>query len=367
MKLNPALLRDPVPAALDQGHYLVLLAGARPARRVEIASQPVTVGRADGQTLVFADDELLSRRHAQFVLRDGSVVVEDLGSTNGTFVDGARLGKSRRLGEGAIVVMGAQTFKYERRSRDDVRRSDELDRDLEKASSYILSLLPAPIERGPVLANWRFVPSTQLGGDAFGYDWLDADTLAVYLIDVSGHGAGAAMHSVAVLNVLKQRALPHVDFANPGAVLSSLNNRFQMDAHDGMYFTMWYGVYRIATRTLEFSAAGHHPAYLVAANKASSVPLGVPDLMIGAVSDIVYEVQQIVVPPDSALYVFSDGVFEILTKGLQQLGLPDFLPHLLAPAVEGVPEPERLYQLMKARARGGIFDDDFSLLTLSFP
>ena len=52
------------------------------------------------------------------------------------------------------------------------------------------------------------------------------------------------MHSVSVLNVLRQRALPVVDFTNPAEVLASLNSRFPTDEHNGLYFTMWYGVYR---------------------------------------------------------------------------------------------------------------------------
>ena len=60
-------------------------------------------------------------------------------------------------------------LKYERRSRLDVKKAQELERDIRKASDYVLSLLPAPIASGPVRAEWRFVPSAQLGGDAFGY------------------------------------------------------------------------------------------------------------------------------------------------------------------------------------------------------
>ena len=39
---------------------------------------------------------------------------------------------------------------------------------------------------------WRFQPSTQLGGDAFGYHWLDEQRLAIYLLDVCGHGVTEA-------------------------------------------------------------------------------------------------------------------------------------------------------------------------------
>ena len=161
----------------------------------------------------------------------------------------------------------------------------ELDRDLARASHYVHSLLPAPIVSGPVLAEWCFVPSAQLGGDAFGYDWLDPGTFVFYLIDVSGHGAGSAMHSVTVLNVLRQRALPDVDFADPAKVLSSLNLRFPMVSHNDLFFTMWYGVYHPDARTLVYGSAGHHPAYLVGPDRtradssprvASPLPFPIP-------------------------------------------------------------------------------------------
>ena len=211
--------------------------------RIELGDEPITIGRDARQSLVLVDTKV-SRVHARVSLVKGDVVVEDLGSTNGTFLNGQRISKPVKLKDGRTLGIGNHLVTYQRRSRREFERALELDRDLQKASEYLASLLPAPLTAGPVRTDWRFVPSTQLGGDAFGYQWLDPNTFAFYLIDISGHGAGAAMHSVAVLNVLRQHALPQVDFANPAEILASLNNRFQMDSHNGMFFTMWYGVYR---------------------------------------------------------------------------------------------------------------------------
>src|SRR5205807_290340 len=129
---------------------------------------------------------------------------------NGTFVDAARINGATILKDGSTLRLGGQVIKYERRSKSDIKKAEELERDIRKATDYVSSLLPPPMAEGSVRAQWRFVPSAQLGGDAFGYYWLDARTFVFYLVDVSGHGAGAAMHSVTVLNVLRQRALPHV-------------------------------------------------------------------------------------------------------------------------------------------------------------
>ena len=67
-----------------------MVEGAEPGRRIEITAAPMTIGRDAQQTLVFADTEL-SRRHARVSLVNDEAVVEDLGSTNGTFIDGKRI------------------------------------------------------------------------------------------------------------------------------------------------------------------------------------------------------------------------------------------------------------------------------------
>lgn len=354
------------PAADLLVHYLVAIAGVEPGRRVEVGTTPLTIGRDHRQTLVFADTEV-SRQHARVSLVDGEVVAEDLGSTNGTFVEGTRLSTPQVLREGNILRVGGQLLKYERRSRQDVERSQALQKDLLKATKYVFSLLPPPLNDGPVRTEWRFVPSAGLGGDAFGYYWLDPGTFVFYLIDVSGHGVGAAMHSVTVLNVLRQRALPGVDFRNPPEVLASLNNRFQMESHNGMYFTMWYGVYRPETRVLVYGSAGHSPSYLVPADRSQANPVGMPALMIGAMPDVAYGAEEVTVDPGSALHVFSDGVFEIVTKDDQRWALADFLPLLTAPAIPGTCEVDRVHHAVIDAAKPGPLEDDFSLLILKFP
>src|SRR5262249_13526052 len=133
--------------------------------------------------------------------------------------------------------------------------------ELAQASRYVQSLLPPPLT-GAVRADWRFVPSTQLGGDMFGYHWLDDDHLALYLLDVSGHGVGSSLLAVSATNVLASQALPGTDFRDPGRVLSRLNDVFQMERQHNKYFTIWYGVYRRRDRVLAWSNGGH-PAPLL--------------------------------------------------------------------------------------------------------
>lgn len=115
-------------------------------------------------------------------------------------------------------------------------------KDVAEAAKYVQSLLPEKLKKGAIRTDWRFIPSADLGGDTFGYDWLDDEHFAFYLLDVSGHGVGAALLSVSALNALRSQSLPQTDFRDPGQVLTALNRAFQMDQQNGLFFTIWYGI-----------------------------------------------------------------------------------------------------------------------------
>ena len=80
--------------------------------------------------------------------------------------------------------------------------------ELSEAAAYVQSVLPAPIKDGPVSASWQFLPSSSLGGDAFGYGPEKDGKFGICLLDVCGHGVGAALLSISVLNVIRAESLP---------------------------------------------------------------------------------------------------------------------------------------------------------------
>jgi sigma-B regulation protein RsbU (phosphoserine phosphatase) len=141
---------------------------------------------------------------------------------------------------------------------------------------------------------------------------------------------------------------------------------FQMEDHAEMYFTMWYGVFDTATRRLDFASAGHHPGYLLSADRQEIVPLATRNGLIGAVPGTTYRADSVIVPSGSSIYLFSDGVFEIVTAAGLQWRLSDFIPLLQQPPIEGLKEPERLFRTVRSAARPGDLDDDFTLVIMTF-
>lgn len=256
----------------------------------------------------------------------------------------------------------------------------KLAHELSEAAAYVESMLPEPLESGGMSSGYRFISSSQLGGDNFGYDYLDeAKTkLAIYLLDVTGHGVGSSLLSVTVGNVLSRHTLPGADFHNPASVLAALNNAFPMDQNHGKFFTMWYGVYDILTHELTYSSAGHHPAVLYPPNRDQTIHLGEPALMIGAMPDVTYENFHHTVEPGTLMYLFSDGAFEVHNPQGDMLRL-DGLHAILNNACRSVhptsrddcPDThnQRLDHIVQSirRHQGNFnFPDDFSMLEVAF-
>ena len=91
---------------------------------------------------------------------------------------------------------------------------------------------------------------------------MDDDHFAIYLIDVSGHGVGAALLSVSVMNVLRSESFTKTDFKTPEQILESLNHAFPGEDNNDMFFTIWYGIYNKRTKVLTYASGGHPPALL---------------------------------------------------------------------------------------------------------
>ena len=96
---TPARGRRGVPSAL------VVTQGALSGTTVRLGDQPVTLGRSQESTIVL-DDDYVSGRHARFYPRDGQWVVEDLGSTNGTYLDRTKVTAPTPVKIGVPVRIG---------------------------------------------------------------------------------------------------------------------------------------------------------------------------------------------------------------------------------------------------------------------
>ena len=78
-----------------------------------VDSAPLTIGRGGQNDVAIEGDEFASARHVRFEPRRDGVWVRDLGSTNGTYVNGIRIDDARRLVPGDVVRVGETDLRFE--------------------------------------------------------------------------------------------------------------------------------------------------------------------------------------------------------------------------------------------------------------
>jgi len=105
---------SPVPSA-DRGQAgrIVITSGPRAGLELELPETGLTIGRSSGSGLQITDD-YTSTNHAKIVRWRDQWVVQDLGSTNGTFVEGKRISESTTVRVGSSVRIGTTTFELRR-------------------------------------------------------------------------------------------------------------------------------------------------------------------------------------------------------------------------------------------------------------
>lgn len=208
-------------------------------------------------------------------------------------------------------------------------------RDLQAAAKIQQDLLPHSRQTGlPIDLAWAFMPAEELAGDIFNFYALDEQHLGFYLIDVSGHGIPAAMLSVHLARTLSPE--PRLDspaclspntledtvavgFPSPGRrkkpekdpvkVMTRLNENFQADDRNMMYFTMIYGVIDTRSGQGSLCQAGH-PYPLICRREGHSEWLGKGGFPVGLIPDADYEAVDFQLRPGDRLLLYSDGVTE---------------------------------------------------------
>ena len=100
---------SPRAATSSQTLSLVITAGPKEGERIPLGTDAITIGRASDATLVIRD-EYTSTRHAVLELRRGTWQISDLGSTNGTLVNGERITAPTAVVQGTPITVGQTVF-----------------------------------------------------------------------------------------------------------------------------------------------------------------------------------------------------------------------------------------------------------------
>lgn len=246
-----------------------------------------------------------------------------------------------------------------------------LDADLEAAAEIQRSLLPklGTCSLGMEM-DFRFMPSSTIGGDIFNVVCLGPEHSGFYMVDVSGHGVPAALVSVSIAqNLAPSGELLYDKVLDqprpPDGVLRILDSTFPLERFD-KFFSMFYMVYEAHSGILTYCNAGHPaPMLLRAGGRIEYLDEG--GTLVGMGYGDTYAPGKLQIQDGDTLLAYTDGVSELENQWGAQFGEENLRAHFVE--AQGN-TPEQVIQLitgkLQTHADGRPPDDDISLICVRF-
>ncbi|MEM9488981.1 MAG: SpoIIE family protein phosphatase [Myxococcota bacterium] len=304
----------PDPLIEDAGTTLVVIAGAQVGRIYRLGNSSVRIGRASDADFQLRDTGI-SRHHARLYRdEDNRWWIEDLGSTNGTFVNGSRISKTA-LRSGDHLKIGRALLHYQHRGE-----KQAMEQDREETAAIQSRLLPDEdtFEKGDLRLAALYQPAAHTSGDWWWYDWRQEEKLLILLGDVTGHGQASAMVTAVVAGCLY--TLKNTKRIRDPEELLRQTNANLLTVCGGKY---WMASVAIeidpAKGRLEYWSAGAPPALLVA-------PDGGLEVLVGQGNNLGQRMQMELGKgereflPGSRLLLYTDGITELETSDGRAFG-----------------------------------------------
>ena len=266
--------------------------------------------------------------------------------------------------------------KIDRQNQDLSRANQRMKRDLDAAARVQHTLLPDHVPEVPGLSfAWSYRPCDELAGDALNIVRINDDLVAVYLLDVSGHGVPAALLSVTATRSLNPRAAgvasivagpgANPDAVAPAQVAARLNSLYPMASNGDHYFTMIYGLLDVHTRRLRLTVAGH-PGPILAPAGVRPTRLKMPGFAIGMFDEAEYDESVIELKPGDRLFLHSDGVNEEANAQRELFGDERLLDAIAEGKARGLSDTlESVIQKVVAWHGEDHLTDDVSILAIA--
>jgi phosphoserine phosphatase RsbU/P len=219
---------------------------------------------------------------------------------------------------------------------------EALERELRIARQIQNSLLPSqrpPFPHCRQLAlDARNAPAKIMAGDFFDFWFVEDGVLALVMADVSGKGVPAAMFMAVAHTVLRNVTAPG---RTPAEVLAAANRVLASENDEGMFVTIFYAHYHVATGELVFANGGHNPPLVLRAGGAIESLAGPTGPIVGIMPDSPYDQRSMTLEPSDVLVLYTDGATEATNADgamLGEQGLRGILAEVHARPVEEICE-----------------------------
>ena len=165
--------------------------------------------------------------------------------------------------------------------------------------------------------QFSITPSLIVSGDFVDVVSINDELTLFYLADVSGHGASSALVTVLLKNITSRllrnfKRGSSYDILSPLETLARFNTEIYALGLD-KHLTIFCGLINHSQNTLTYAVGGHHPMPVYKSSEKTMVLEG-RGMPVGLFTDAVFFEKQLVLDKDFSLYLFSDGILELLPQ-----------------------------------------------------
>ncbi len=188
--------------------------------------------------------------------------------------------------------------------------------DLKAAAKIQKSVLPSinkDFNRDDIEIYTKFVPANEMSGDFFDLFYINNNTIAVVVADVSGKGVSAAFFMSMSKVVVKNTCLQSKEL-EPGKILQKINKILCKDNDAFMFLTMYLIFYNTETCEVTFANAGHHDMILTDANGVQGKFGMSCNKPVGLYDDEIYRTSGFILNIGEILTIYTDGINEALNS-----------------------------------------------------
>ncbi len=252
----------------------------------------------------------------------------------------------------------------QRLQRQNLAYTEQLERYLERAKEFQVSLLPDWHPPFPgVRCGIQYIPSEVLGGDFYDFHSICANTVAIVVADVFGHGVVAAMRTGIVKSLFAQAVR---EDPSPASVLRTINegmNRFGGESP----LTLFYGVLDGERMLMKYANAGH-PGPLLCRQGCETERLDSSAPLLGAGVEMPRDSEmEVQIAWGDTLVLYTDGIVEAIDAEHRWFGLDN----LAEKVREQLGEPpqviaDEICRAARRFASGGLPLDDMTAIVLQF-
>ena len=205
-----------------------------------------------------------------------------------------------------------------------------------------------------------YSPEDLVGGDFYRIDRVGADTYAVMVADVMGHGVASALYTMQLRSLWEEC---HQAILSPARFVSELNCRLhRLASPDGYFATAVFVLFDAVTGRIRYVRAGHPAPILLRANGGVE-RLNATSPAIGLLADASYHEAQCHLDAGDSLVLFTDGAVEILNAAEEPLDDAG-LVRLLEASGRPRPDLRRLERQLLEFSNQIRLPDDLTLLSL---